>query len=93
VCAPADKAAQIPGDCRSHRRSVALKVVRPELGGPLGLDRFLREIDLAARLQHPHILPVFDSGVVELDGPPLPWFVMPFVEGETLRSACSGRAP
>ena len=70
-----------------HRRPVALKVVRPELGGPLGVDRFLREIELVARLQHPHILPVFDSGVVPAGGglPPLPYFVMPFVEGETLR--------
>src|SRR5687768_1666048 len=64
---------------RRHRRPVAVKVVRPELGGPLGLERFLREIELAARLQHPHILPVFDSGVIEAAGgsPPLPWFVMP----------------
>jgi len=69
-----------------HKRSVALKVVRPELGGPAGVERFLREIELAARLQHPHILPVFDSGVVEQGrGVPVPYFVMPFVEGETLR--------
>ncbi|MBA3258076.1 MAG: serine/threonine protein kinase, partial [Gemmatimonadales bacterium] len=69
-----------------HRRRVALKVVRPELGGPLGLERFLREIELAARLQHPHILPVFDSGLVEGgDGGAMPYFVMPFVEGESLR--------
>jgi len=69
-----------------HKRSVALKVVRPELGGREGVERFLREIELAARLQHPHILPVFDSGVVDDGaGPPIPYFVMPFVEGETLR--------
>jgi hypothetical protein len=70
-----------------HRRPVALKVIRPELSGPLGLERFLREIELAARLQHPHILPVFDSGVVESGaGAPLPYFVMPFVEfGEARR--------
>ena len=69
-----------------HRRRVALKVVRPDLGGPLGLERFLREIELAARLQHPHILPVFDSGVVDLGtAAPVPYFVMPYVEGENLR--------
>src|SRR5919106_754690 len=69
-----------------HKRSVAVKVVRPELSGPEGGQRFLREIELAARLQHPHILPVFDSGVVDDGaGPPLPYFVMPYVEGETLR--------
>ena len=70
-----------------HKRPVAVKVVRPELGGREGVERFLREIELAARLQHPHILPVFDSGVVDDGaGPPIPYFVMPFVEGETLRA-------
>src|SRR5919112_3621643 len=69
-----------------HKRAVALKVVRPELTGAQGVERFLREIELAARLQHPHILPVFDSGVVAQDTrDPTPYFVMPFVEGETLR--------
>jgi serine/threonine-protein kinase len=69
-----------------HKRSVALKVIRPELSGPAGVARFLQEIELAANLQHPHILPVFDSGVVDLgDDSPIPYFVMPFVEGETLR--------
>ena len=64
-----------------------IKVVRPELGGPGGVARFLREIELAARLQHPHILPVFDSGtVVDGAGGQPPYFVMPFVEGETLRA-------
>ena len=48
-----------------HNRSVALKVVRPELAGALGIDRFLREIEVAARLQHPNILPVFDCGAVD----------------------------
>src|SRR5215208_5207357 len=70
-----------------HKRSVALKVVRPELGGQLGGERFLREIELAARLQHPHILPVFDSGVVALDATAsVPYFVMPYVDGENLRT-------
>ena len=69
-----------------HKRSVAFKVVRPELGGREGVDRFLREIELVAGLQHPHILPVFDSGVVDAGaGAPVPYFVMPYVEGETLR--------
>ncbi len=70
-----------------HGRPVALKVVRPELSGAGGTARFLREIELAARLQHPHILPVFDSGTVDDGaGGQTPWFVMPFVEGETLRA-------
>jgi TolB-like protein len=70
-----------------HGRPVAIKVVRPELSGPPGIARFLREIELAARLQHPHILPVFDSGTVDDGaGGQTPYFVMPFVEGETLRA-------
>ncbi len=78
-----------------HRRPVALKVIRPELGGPQGVERFLREIELAARLQHPHILPVFDSGVVGGGAAAMPYFVMPFVEGETLRQRLEreGRLP
>ena len=79
-----------------HKRSVALKVVRPELGGRDGVERFLREIELAARLQHPNILPVFDSGAVTEDsGVSVPYFVMPFVEGETLRQRLQreGRLP
>src|ERR671919_1506713 len=70
-----------------HGRPVAIKVVRPELSGPGGIARFLREIELVARLQHPHILPVFDSGTIDDgDGGQTPYFVMPFVEGETLRA-------
>jgi serine/threonine protein kinase len=64
-----------------HDRPVALKVLRPELGQALGPERFLREIRLAARLQHLHILPVFDSG--ETAG--LLWYAMPYIEGESLR--------
>nr|MBA3659792.1 protein kinase [Gemmatimonadales bacterium] len=71
-----------------HRRQVAIKVLRPDLGIPLGGERFLREIEVAAGLQHPHIVPVYDSGAVPdgsaLDGS-APWFVMPFIEGESLR--------
>ena len=74
-----------------HDRLVALKVLRPELSAALGRDRFLREIQVTARLQHPHILPVFDSG--ESSGHL--WYTMPYVEGETLRArvAREGRLP
>ena len=65
-----------------HRRKVALKVVHPELSAVLGSERFLKEIELTASLQHPHILPLFDSGVS--DGQL--FYVMPFVQGETLRA-------
>ncbi len=64
-----------------HDRPVALKVLHPELASTLGPDRFQREIRLAARLQHPHILTVLDSG--EANG--RLWFTMPFVDGESLR--------
>lgn len=64
-----------------HGREVALKVLHPDLGSALGPERFQREIRLAARLQHPHILTVLDSG--ETAG--RLWFTMPFVEGESLR--------
>jgi eukaryotic-like serine/threonine-protein kinase len=64
-----------------HERFVALKTVRPEIAMTLGTERFLREIKLAARLQHPNILPVYDSGAT--DG--MLFYVMPFVEGESLR--------
>ena len=61
-----------------HDRQVALKVLRPELAAVIGAERFLAEIKLTANLQHPHILPLFDSG--EADG--YLFYVMPFVEGE-----------
>src|SRR5512141_2739591 len=64
-----------------HERLVALKVLHPELAASLGPDRFLREIKTAARLNHPHILPLHDSG--EADG--FLYYVMPYVEGESLR--------
>jgi serine/threonine-protein kinase len=64
-----------------HRRKVAVKVLKPELAAVVGGDRFLAEIETTANLQHPNILPLFDSG--EADG--FLFFVMPFVEGETLR--------
>src|SRR5215207_9288753 len=64
-----------------HGRLVALKVLRPELATAIGSERFLREIQIAARLAHPHILPLLDSGAADA------WlyYTMPFVEGETLR--------
>jgi len=64
-----------------HERRVAIKVLHPELSAMLGPERFLSEIKLTASLQHPNVLPLFDSGVA--DG--LLYYVMPFVEGETLR--------
>ncbi|MDP3773213.1 MAG: protein kinase, partial [Gemmatimonadales bacterium] len=64
-----------------HDRKVALKVLRPELASILGAERFLSEIKTTANLQHPHILPLHDSG--EADG--LVFYVMPYVEGESLR--------
>jgi eukaryotic-like serine/threonine-protein kinase len=71
-----------------YDRLVALKVLRPELAASLGAERFLREIMLAARLQHPHIVSVYDSGEIETaarPGVPILWFTMPYIEGETLR--------
>src|SRR5688500_4543198 len=64
-----------------HDRDVAIKVLHPDLGAALGANRFLAEIRMTARLQHPHVLPLLDSG--EADG--LLYYVMPFVMGETLR--------
>jgi serine/threonine-protein kinase len=71
-----------------HERKVALKVLRPELGVVLGADRFLQEIKTTARLQHPHILPLYDSGTTTpagSGGTGFLYYVMPYVEGETLR--------
>ncbi len=70
-----------------HDRPVALKVLHPELGQVLGPERFQREIRLAARLQHPHILTVLDSGATTTsDGSSRLWFTMPYVEGESVRA-------
>ena len=65
-----------------HSRNVALKVLDPELGAVLGAERFLSEIRVTANLQHPNLLPLFDSG--EANG--LLFYVMPFIEGESLRA-------
>jgi serine/threonine-protein kinase len=70
----------LASDLRHHRK-VALKVLKPELAAVVGADRFLGEIETTANLQHPHILPLFDSG--QADG--FLFYVMPYVEGETLR--------
>ena len=64
-----------------HDRIVALKVLHPDLAASMGAERFLREIKLAARLNHPHILPLFDSGAAD----EFLYYVMPYVEGESLR--------
>ena len=74
-----------------HARPLALKIMHPELAAGLGPKRFLREIQLAARLDHPHIMPVYDSG----ESAGHLWYVMPYVEGESLREWLSreGRLP
>ena len=64
-----------------HERKVALKVLRPELAATMGPERFLQEVRVTANLQHPHILPLFDSG--EAGG--FLYYVMPYLEGESLR--------
>src|SRR6185503_6649041 len=65
-----------------HDRKVAIKVLKPELAAVLGAERFVKEIRTTAALQHPHILPLFDSGTA--DG--FLFYVMPFIDGETLRA-------
>jgi serine/threonine protein kinase/tetratricopeptide (TPR) repeat protein len=72
-----------------HDRDVAIKILHPDLSESLGRDRFLREIRLAARLNHPHILPLYDSG--ETQG--LLYFVMPVMEGQTLRDRLEQERP
>ena len=64
-----------------HERKVAVKVLKPELAAVVGAERFLAEIKTTANLQHPHILPLFDSGQAES----FLYYVMPYVEGDTLR--------
>ncbi len=80
-----------------HRRKVAVKVLRPELAAILGAERFLKEIEVTANLQHPNNLPLYDSGEADT----FLYYVMPFIEGETLRDklnretqlACRWAAP
>jgi len=73
---------------RRYDRRVAIKVLHEELAGAIGVDRFVREIRLTARLQHPSILPVLDSGVLPptAGDPAVPWYAMAYVEGESLRA-------
>jgi eukaryotic-like serine/threonine-protein kinase len=66
---------------RRHHRAVAVKVLKPELAQAVGPERFLREIEISARLRHPHILPLYDSGEADR----FLYYVMPYVEGESLR--------
>jgi serine/threonine-protein kinase len=65
-----------------HNRYVAIKVLKPELAASLGAERFLKEIEIAARLTHPHIIPLHDSG----QAAGFLYFVMPFIDGESLRT-------
>src|SRR5713226_4132025 len=84
-------------DLRHHRR-VAIKVLSPELAAALGPERFLREIEIAARLTHPHIVPLYDSGTV-LDGgggergSGILFYVMPYIAGESLRDRLARAGP
>ena len=68
-----------------HHRQVAIKVLKPEISAAVGAERFLREIEIAANLNYPHIVPLFDSG--EADG--FVFYVMPYVAGESLRDRLS----
>src|SRR5512145_1371696 len=71
---------------RKHQREVALKVLRPDLAASIGSDRFLKEIEIAARLNHPHILALYDSG----DAAGFLYYVMPHIEGGSLRQQLEG---
>ena len=71
-----------------HRRKVAIKVLRPELAAVIGAERFLREIQTIATLQHPHILGLIDSG--EVNG--TAYYVMPFVDGESCATGSAARS-
>ncbi len=75
-------------DDLKHHRQVAIKVLRAELSSLLGPDRFLREVEIAAKLSHPHILPLYDSG--DADGSL--FYVMPYIKGESLRAKLHARA-
>src|SRR5258705_5386410 len=68
-------------DDLKHGRRVAIKVMNADIGATIGTSRFRREIEIAAQLTHPHILPLHDSGVIDDQ----PYYVMPYIDGETLR--------
>jgi len=72
-----------------HNRQVAVKVLRPELAASLGVDRFLKEIEIAAQLNHPHVLPLLDSGTSN----DVLYYTMPFVNGESLRGLLNRESP
>src|SRR5687768_3361464 len=74
-----------------HPRQVAVKVLKPELAVIVGPERFQREIETAARLNHPHILPLLDSGTFDFDSQLVPYYVMPLVTGESLRDRLGTR--
>ena len=77
-----------------HGRDVAIKVVRPELAAAIGRERFLREIEIAARLRHPLIVPLYDSGeVASAEGEPLLYYVMPYEAGRSLRALLERDGP
>jgi serine/threonine protein kinase len=76
-------------DDLKHRRRVAIKVLRPDLADVIGAERFLKEIEVTANLQHPHILPLHDSG--EADA--FLFYVMPFVDSASLRGVMQARSP
>src|SRR5919108_5874757 len=77
---------------RKHDRPVAVKILRPEIVVGQGAQRFLLEIQILARLQHPHILALLDSGATD-EAPRRPFYVMPYVEGETLRERLTRDGP
>src|SRR3954469_13536316 len=77
---------------RKHDRLVAIKVLHAEVGGSEISQRFLREIQILSRLQHPNILALLDSGSTD-ERPPRPFYVMPYVEGETLRQRLIREGP
>jgi eukaryotic-like serine/threonine-protein kinase len=77
---------------RRDDRLVAIKVLHSDLAGAIAVDRFVREVRLTARLQHPSIVPVLDSGVLlGGDTRPLPWYAMAYVAGESLRARLTRR--
>ena len=74
----------------THERPVAIKIIHPHLAGAIGVDRFIREVRLTGQLQHPHIVPLLDSGSLPgPDGQTLAWYAMQFLEGESLRDRLS----
>ena len=77
---------------RKHDRPVAIKILRPEIVAGRSAERFLLEIQILARLQHPNILPLLDSGTTD-ETSPRPFYVMPYVEGETLRQRLTREGP